>query len=406
MSKGCIVVEGAKWCGKSTTARKFAKTVVELQNPNTYKIYKLYAEVGDKGLLAGDKPLMFDEWQKIPELWDYMRAEIDKANQKGMFVLTGSTRPIDLKDRHTGIGRFKKIVMRPMSLWESNESVGTVSLQVLFEDQDASVSTQDTKTIRDIAYVVCRGGWPQAVTDSNPKIALKEASDYVETLVETELCEVDGVKRNASRALAILRAYARSVSAATKIQTLQRDLEINQSRFDVKTIDSYINALRELFVVEDVMAWSPQLRSKAILRTADTRQFVDSSIAATLLDANVDDLISDLRTFGLLFESLCIRDLRIYAQEIGGKVYNYRDSSGLEIDAIVHLDNGKWGAVEIKLGGDDAIENAAKNLLKLRQVVDTDKMNSPTFMMILVSTGYGYRRPDGIVVVPIGCLKS
>jgi len=403
-SKGCVVIEGPKWCGKSTTSRRFAKTIVELQHPITFKTYKIYADSGDPALLAGNKPLMFDEWQKLPDLWDYIRAEIDRQQARGWFILTGSAKPIENNGRHTGIGRMKKLVMRPMSMWESQESNGKISLEEIFTGK--SVGGKCDKSLKDIAHILCRGGWPQAVTEKNSKIALKAAKDYIETLVEADITDVDGIKRNPASARAILRAYARNVSASAKLLTLQKDMEANQVLLDIRTVDSYINAFKKLFVFEDVEAWSPRLRSKAILRTADTRQFVDPSIAASLLDANADDLINDLNTFGLLFESLCIRDLRVYAEKIDGKLFNYRDSRGLETDAIIHLDNGKWGAVEIKLGGEEAIEEGVKTLLKLREAVDIDKMSAPAFLMVLVATGYAYKRPDGVLVVPIGCLKN
>lgn len=403
-SKGCVVIEGPKWCGKSTTSKRFAKTVVELQKPSTFKVYKLYADTGDKELFAGEKPLMFDEWQKIPDLWDYIRAEIDTMQGRGLFILTGSAKPTENDGRHTGIGRMKKIVMRTMSLWESKESNGKVSLEELFIGGGAS--GKEEKSLKDIAYILCRGGWPQAVTEEDTKIALTAVKDYVETLVETDIADVDGIKRNPTRARAILRAYARNVSAPAKLQTLQKDIEANQITIDARTVESYINALKKLFVLEDVEAWSPRLRSKATLRKADTRQFIDPSIAATLLDANVDDLMKDLNTFGLLFESLCIRDLRIYAEKIGGKVFNYRDSCGLEADAVIHLDNGKWGAVEIKLGGEELVTSGAKHLIQLKEAIDIDTMRPPSFLMVLTATGFAYKRPDGVLVVPIGCLKN
>jgi predicted AAA+ superfamily ATPase len=365
----------------------------------------MYADMGDKALLDGAKPLMFDEWQKIPDLWDYIRAEIDETRGKGSFILTGSAKPIENSGRHSGIGRIKRIVMRPMSLWESKESNGTISVGDLFKN-GYSCGSRDSKSLKDIAYILCRGGWPQAIVETDKSIALNAAKDYVSSLVETDITDIDGIKRNAARARAILRSYARNVSASAKIQTLQKDLEANYVACDLRTIESYINAFKKLFVIDDVEAWSPRLRSKAMLRTADTRQFVDPSIVATLLDANAEDLMSDLNTFGLLFESMCVRDLRIYADSIDGKVFNFRDSRGLEIDTIIHLNNGKWAAIEIKLGGEEAIEGGVKNLLKLQEVVDTEKMKAPSFLMVLVATGFAHQRPDGVLVVPIGCLKN
>jgi predicted AAA+ superfamily ATPase len=406
-TKGCVVIEGPKWCGKSTTGKRFAKTVVALQNPSTYKMYKLLSDTGDRDLLSGEKPLMFDEWQKIADLWDCIRADIDdRGGERGLYILTGSAKPTEDPNRHSGIGRMKKIVMRPMSLWESKESSGVVSVQDLFSGKAISFGKDAEKSLRDIAHIICRGGWPQAVTEINPKFKLKAAKDYVETLVETDITGVDEIKRNPARARLILRAYARNISQAAKFQTLQKDMEANDEALDIRTIDSYISAFKKLFVIEDVEAWSPKLRSQTTIRTSATRQFIDPSVAASLLDANPNDLMTDLNTFGSLFESLAIRDLRIYAQKIDGKVYNFHNARGLEVDAIIHLDNGKWGALEIKLGGDELVNEGAQSLLKLKSDVDTERMKQPEFLMVVTATGYAYKRPDGVLVVPIGCLKN
>ena len=404
-STGCVVIEGPKWCGKSTTAKRFAKTVVELAKPNIYRQYKLFSDMGDPSLLNGEKPMMFDEWQKVSDLWDYIRSDIDDSGKRGQYILTGSTKPIEDKGRHSGTGRIKKIVMRPMSFWESKESTGEVSLKDLFSKTN-SILGKNNYNLSDIAYFICRGGWPQAVLDENRNISLMAASDYINTLVEEDINDVDGKKRNPARARAILRAYARNISTSARLATIQNDIGVNDAVLDSRTLDSYINAFERIYVIEDVEAWSPKLRSKAILRTTNTRQFTDPSIAAAAINANPYDLIADLNTMGLLFESLCIRDLRVYAQSLNGKVFNYRDSSGLEADAIVHLNNGQWGAIEVKLGGDDNIELAAKHLIKLRDKVDTDKMNQPSFLMVMTASQYAYKRSDGVYVVPIGCLKS
>jgi predicted AAA+ superfamily ATPase len=404
-SAGCVLIEGPKWCGKSTTSRRFARTVVELQKPSNFKQYKLFADVGDDNLLKGEKPLMFDEWQKIPDLWDYIRADIDETGERGQYILTGSAKPVEDGGRHSGTGRIKRLVMRPMSLWESGESVGEVSLKDLF-DGDAKISGKENRGLAETAYTLCRGGWPQAVVEDNKKTALKAAKDYVASLVATDITDVDGIKRNPSRARAVLKAYARNISTAARLTTIQNDVASNDAALDTRTLDSYINAFKKLFVIEDVEAWSPRLRSKAVLRTTNTRQFVDPSIAAAALGASPDDLMSDLNTFGLLFETMCLRDLRIYAECIDGAVYNYRDSQGLEADAIVHLNDGKWCAVEIKLGGDENIESGAKHLLAVRDKIDTQKMRDPSFLMVMTATQYAYKRKDGVFVVPIGCLKN
>ena len=405
LTSGCVVIEGPKWCGKSTTGKRFAKTVIELAKPNLYKKYKLYSDTGDPSLLKGEKPLMFDEWQKIADIWDYIRADVDETSGRGQYILTGSTKPKKDKGRHSGTGRMKKIVMRPMSLWESKESTGEVSLKSLFDGGD-NFSANSPHTLSEIAFLLCRGGWPQAVLDENTDLALRAASNYITSLVEEDINEIDEKKMNPKRARAILRAYARNISTPARLATIQGDMEANDAVLDPRTLDSYIKAFEKLYVVEDVEAWSPRLRSKTVVRTTNTRQLCDPSIAAAAMNASPDDLMNDLNTFGLLFESLCIRDLRIYAQNLGGSVFNYRDSSGLEADAVIHLNNGQWGAIEVKLGGDENIEAGAKHLLEIKEKVDTDRMKQPSFLMVMTATYFAHRRRDGVYVVPIGCLKN
>jgi len=405
-TNGCVCIEGAKWCGKSTTAERFAKSVVRLQKPSTFKQYKLLTDVGDGNMFSSEKPILFDEWQKLPELWDYIRADIDETGGRGLFILTGSAKPIEDKDRHSGIGRTKKIIMRPMSLWESGESAGTVSLAALFDGQ-TKVSGRHGYKLKDIAHLLCRGGWPAAVTQRDKGLSLRSALDYVESLVNTDITNVDGIRRNPTRARAILRAYARNVSTAAPLTTILADIEANHAIADARTLDSYVNAFTKLFVIEDTEAWCPRLRSKTAIRTTSTRHLSDPSIATAALNATADDLMNDLDTFGLLFENFAVRDLRVYMQLLGGQVFNYRDKGGLEADAIVHLHNGKWGAIEIKLGGEALINKGAASLLDLANKVDTDKMSKPTFLMVLTAADeFVYRRPDGVFVVPIGCLKN
>jgi predicted AAA+ superfamily ATPase len=403
---GCIVIEGAKWCGKSTTAGIFAKSTVKLQKPITFKQYKLLADIGDSNLLSGEKPILFDEWQKIPELWDYIRAEIDDTQSRGAFILTGSAKPVEDKNRHSGTGRIKKIVMRTMSLWESNESTGEVSLTSLFKGQ-VKISGKNKYKLKDIAYLLCRGGWPAAVTGQNKKLSLYHAIDYVESLINIDITDVDEIKRNPARARIILKAYARNVSTSAPMTTILKDIEANHAVADARTLDSYLNAFVKLFVIEDTEAWTPRLRSRTAIRTTNTRHFSDPSIAAAILNATPDDLMNDLSTFGLLFENFCLRDLKAYMQVLGGQAFTYHDKDGLEADVIVHLNNGQWGAIEIKLGGETLINEGAKNLQMLAKKVDTEKMNVPSFLMVITATDeFAYRRPDGIFVVPIGCLKN
>jgi len=418
-TKGCVCLEGAKWCGKSTTAGRFAKTIIRLQDPVQFNQYRVFADVGNKNLFSGEKPILYDEWQKIPDLWDYIRSEIDKHSYRGAFILTGSAKPVEDRNRHSGIGRIKKIVMRTMSLWESRESTGEVSLGTLFKgqtrkslmsryentDTPITISGKSKYDLRDIAVLLCRGGWPAAVIEE--KDLAQTAKDYVETLVVTDITDIDDIKRNPARARAILRAYARHISTSTPITTIQADVKANDTALDVKTLDSYINAFEKLFVIEDTESWTPRLRSKTAIRTTHVRHFSDPSIAAALLGASADDLINDLSTFGLLFENFCIRDLKIYAQMNDGSVFNYHDKSGLEVDAIVHLDNGQWGAVEIKLGGERLVNEGATTLQAFAKKVDVEKMSQPAFLMVLTAVGqFAYRRADGVLVVPIGCLKD
>jgi len=404
-TNGCIVIEGPKWCGKSTTSERFAKSVIKLQKPATYKQYRILADIGDDNLLSGEKPILFDEWQKIPELWDYVRNYIDETSGKGLFILTGSAKPIEDKQRHSGIGRMKKIIMRTMSLWESNESSGEVSLRNLF-DNTKNISGKNKYQLKDIAYIICRGGFPSAVIEKDKDISLNYAKDYVNTLVSTDITSVDDIKRNPKRARAILKSYARNISTPAKMTTILKDVESNTDTQDIRTINSYIDAFSKLFVIDETESWTPKLRSKTAIRTTSTKHFVDPSIATAILDANPNDLIQDLNTFGLLFENLVIRDLKIYTQSLDGNVYNYRDKSGLEADAVIHLNDGRWGLIEIKLGGETLINEGALTLTKLKEVIDQDKMNKPAFLAIITATdSFAYKREDGIYVIPIACLK-
>ncbi len=405
LTNGCVVIEGPKWCGKSTTTERFAKSVVKLQQPATYKQYRILADIGDENLLSGEKPLLFDEWQKIPELWDYIRSEIDDRNEKGLFLLTGSAKPIEDKERHSGIGRIKKITMRTMSLWESKESSGDVSLSSLFEGKD-KISGKNQYQLKDIAFLICRGGFPSAVTEERTNIALNYAKDYVDTLLNMDITNVDEIKRNPKRARAILKAYARNISTSAPMTNILRDIESNHETEDIRTVYSYVNAFTKLFVIEDTENWTPKLRSKTTIRTTNTRHFVDPAIATAVLQAGPDDLMNDLETFGLIFENLVIRDLKIYAQMLDGHVYNYHDKDGLEADAVIHLNNGKWGLIEVKLGGEKLINEGAKNLILLSNKVDQEKMNKPSFLAVVTAAdAFAYKRDDGVYVIPIACLK-
>lgn len=358
-------------------------------------------------LLEGDTPRLIDEWQTIPPLWDTIRSEVDRRGDFSQFILTGSSVLPDAESTiHSGTGRFARIKMRPMSLLESGESTGSVSLTKLFEGEPLKPQVNQKK-LTDIAYYTCRGGWPQA-TLLEGEIALDQALDYFDSVVERDIQRVDGVKRNADRARLLLRSYARHISQQVSYATIKADMLSNDSQtLDEDTVADYIKALKRLFVIEDLEAWNPNIRSKAAIRTSDTRHFVDPSIGTAALGLGPKDLMNDLESFGLFFEDLAVRDLRIFADVLDGRLYHYRDSSGLECDTVLHRRNGTYALIEIKLGGEKAIEEAADSLKQLAAIIDHTRMPQPSFLMVLTAVGpYAYRRPDGVFVVPITCLNS
>lgn len=406
-SKGAVLIEGPKWCGKTTTAEQQAKSILYMDDPSSMKSNLQLAEISPLVLLEGDAPRLIDEWQLAPKLWDTIRYEVDHRGGVGQFILTGSAVPASEKDiHHTGTGRFTWLTMRPMSLFESGESNGAVSLNDLFE-QPEQIAAINTLKIDDIAYLICRGGWPFAC-NLEGDVALEQAFDYVDAVIKKDVSRVDGVNRNASTVRQLLRSYARHQGAQATIGTIIADMTTNaESEISDRTVGTYIEALRKIFVIEDAEAWNPNLRSKTAVRTANTRYFIDPSIGTAVLGLGPKDLLADLNTMGLFFETLCVRDLRVFAGALDGQVFHYRDKNGLECDAVVHLRNGKYGLVEIKLGGDTLIEDGVKNLLSLSEKIDTKKMNAPSFLMILTAVGnYAYRRKDGVYIVPIGCLKD
>ena len=378
-----------------------------MAKPDEKEQYLTMAEINPSLLLQGEVPRLIDEWQIAPKLWDAIRYEIDHRNAEGQFILTASSVPAKMNDvTHSGTGRFAWLLMRPMSLYESGESTGDVSLKDLF-DGTKKIEGINNLDIEKIAYLVCRGGWPRAIF-MEEEIALEQAYDYYDAVVKRDISEADGVSRNPERVKNLMRAYARNIGTQASNDTLKNDIIANDSNsLDTDTVFSYVNALKKIFVVEESPAWNPNLRSKTAIRTSDTRYFVDPSIAVAALGIGPKDLLNDLNTFGLLFETLCIRDLRVYAESIKGKVYHYRDANDLECDAVIHLRNGSYGLIEIKLGGDRLISEGAENLKKLESRIDTTKMNNPSFLLVLTATGkYAYRREDGVYVVPIGCLKN
>lgn len=404
---GAVLIEGPKCCGKTTTAEQQAKSVLYMADPDNQKSYIEMADLRIKMLLKGDNPRLIDEWQIIPQIWDAIRFDVDHRGEEGLYVLTGSAVPASIENiHHTGTGRFAWITMRTMTLWESGESTGEVSLVELFRGNPDIAGFNKLK-IEDIAYVVCRGGWPSSVS-KNRRAALRQAYDYYDAVVKTDISRVDEVSRNSERTKLLLRSYARSQGGQVSIGAIRQDMMANDDEtLADKTVQSYIGALKKIFVIEDMPAWNPNLRSKTAIRSADTRYFVDPSIAVAALGLGPEDLVNDLETFGLLFETLCVRDLRVYADALDGMVYHYRDKNGLECDAVIHLRNGAYGLVEIKLGGAAAIEKGASTLMELASKIDTTKMKVPAFLMVLTAVGdYAYQRKDGIYVVPVGCLKD
>lgn len=404
--KGAVLLEGAKWCGKTTTAEQICRSVLYMSESGKKDQNIQLAHINPRLLLRGDKPRLIDEWQVAPILWDAIRFEADHSKELGLFILTGSSEPPDMSEVfHSGTGRFAWVRMRPMFLWESGESTGNVSLRQIFAGEGISgISNLD---LEKIAFITCRGGWPLAI-DMEPEIALDQAFDYLTAVERRDIQAVDGVGRDPSRVHRLLRSYSRHQGTQVTNTAIKDDLRENEGdSLDVETIASYIKALKSIFVIEDVEAWNPNLRSKTAIRTSDTRYFTDPSIATAALGIGPADLISDLNTFGLIFETLCMRDLRIYAEALNGNVYHYRDKDGLECDAVVHLRDGRYGLIEIKLGGDKLISEGAVNLAKLAQKIDTSKMKRPSFLMVLTATGdYAYQREDGVLVVPIGSFKD
>lgn len=405
--KGAVLVEGPKWCGKTTTAEQIAASILYMDEPEKKEQNITMSELNPKRLLAGAVPRLIDEWQLAPKLWDAIRFEVDHRGELGQFVLTGSAVPADTKEiTHSGTGRFTWLTMRPMSLYESGDSTGEVSLQDLF-DGAKNIDGASELGIDRMAFLVCRGGWPQAV-DMRDEIALDQAMDYYDAVVRSDINRADGVQKNPEKVRRLMRSYARNQGSQVPNTVLTRDLVANNETFiSDETVASYVSALRKIFVIEDMPAWNPNLRSKTAIRSADTRYYVDPSIAAAALGIGPNDLMNDLKTFGFLFETLCVRDLRVFADALNGEVYHYRDKDGQECDAVVHLKNGKYGLVEIKLGGDKLIEEGAKSLKTMAAKIDTGKMREPSFLMVLTGTGdYAYRRQDGVYVVPIGCLRN
>lgn len=399
-SSGAIAIEGPKFCGKTTTALRYSKSDIRL---NTRQRIEL-ARMQPKNVLNGDTPRVIDEWQTVPDIWNEVKAWIDEKPDFGQFILTGSSTPADKTDiYHSGAGRITTIAMKPMSLTESKESSCTVSLKELFENNEAEIFDENKdSSLERTAFLLCRGGWPLSVR-AGDEISLDVTRNYYEGLFNFEYSANEKFRNKKPDVLRmIMRSYARHISTEAAVKTIRTDvIETNNRTLDAKTLDDYIEALKDLFIIEDIEAWNPNIRSKSAIRTTPTRHFVDTSIAASVLGVAPSDLINDLNTFGLFFEDMAVRDLGIYASYLDGAVKHYRDSSGLECDAVLHLRNGKWASIEIKLGGEKLIEEGAASLRKIKKTVNEDNL---AFQMILTATGPAYRRTDGIYVVPIDCL--
>ena len=405
---GAVLIEGAKWCGKTTTAEQAAKSVFYMDKTGKMEENISLARLKPERILSGEYPRLIDEWQLAPMLWDSIRYEVDHAEGPGCYILTGSSVPADDSEmRHSGAGRISWLKMRPMSLWESMESSGEASLSALFAGEDVTGAKSKCPDLEEVAFLLCRGGWPYAC-ELKGRVALRRAFAYLDAVVKRDISRVDGVERNEGRARRLLRSYARLQATQSAISVIKADLEANEATpISVDTVSSYVNALKRLFVIEDVPAWCPNLRCKTPIRTGDTRYFVDPSVATAALGLGPNDLMNDLTAFGLLFETMAVRDLRVYMDAQYGAVSHYLDAGGLECDAVVHTENGRYGLVEIKLGGKELVEKGAATLKKLASRIDTVKMPAPSFMMVLVATGdFAYRREDGVFVVPLGCLRQ
>lgn len=405
-SSGAVLVEGPKWCGKTATATRASNSQLFMQDPDKSASYLMAADTKPSLLLQGDTPRLLDEWQSAPVLWDAVRFMVDQRGGKpGQFILTGSAVPQDDAVQHTGTGRISRLMMRPMSLFESLESNGMVSLKSLFEGKTNPEGFSEL-SIESIASAIVRGGWPASIGDEE-SIALRHAVDYVEAVINADVSRVDGVEKNPARVRALMRSYARNIATMATIRTIRDDIALGDADTSVseKTISQYLTALDRIFVTENLPAWNPVLRSKTAIRTSVKRHFVDPSIATAVMRLTPSRLLDDFQYFGFLFESLCTRDLRVYAEAIDGQVFHYRDASGLESDTVVCLNDGRWAPIEVKLGTKE-IEEASEHLLELKAKVDTKKMKEPSFLMILTGTEFAYRRDDGVLVVPIGCLKD
>ena len=403
-----VQIRGTMWCGKTTTAKEHARSVVLMDDPDEGERNRMLAESFPRDFLSKQPPLLIDEWQTVPSLWDAVRHESDRRNEFGQFILTGSVSPLEEdeenKIHHSGTGRITTMRMRPMTLYESGFSSGQVSIGSLFDNPVSFVDGESDKTIEDIAMALCRGGWPRGVGLSD-EVALELPYNFLEETITSRRIKDRKGRKSVQEVERLLRSYARNISTQASRVLIAKDMGNDGSRpFDDETLVSYLKLLESLFIIEELPAWNPNIRSSAAVQSAYTRHFSDPSIAVASLGLNPDSLLSDLKTFGLMFESMCIRDLRTYAERLKGKLYHYRDSTGLEADAVMVLRDGRWAAIEVKLAGEERIKEGAAHLLKIRDRIDTDKMKAPSFLMILTAKKHAYMRKDGVYEVPISML--
>lgn len=404
--KGAVLIEGPKWCGKTTTAEQVSKSTLSVDDPSTVNTNKILSEIDPERLLTGDHPRLLDEWQVAPKLWDAVRHHVDRHKGHGQFILTGSSVPADISETiHSGTGRFGWLVMRPMTLYESGDSTGDVSLASLFESQPIS-GCSDLDLDR-LTFLICRGGWPESV-NMDDDVALDQAFDYIDAVIRNDMSRVDNIRRDPQKVRMLLRSYARNQGTQISQASISADISSNDTEgVSEETVSEYLQALRKLYVIEDMKAWNPNLRSKTAIRTSDTRYFVDPSLAAASLRIGPQDLINNLNTTGFFFEALAVRDLRVYAESLDGDVYHYKDNLDNECDVVIHLRDGRYALLEVKLGGEKLIDEGVKTLKDVLRRIDTDKMGKPAFMAIITGTErYAYRRDDGIIILPLGALKN
>ena len=404
--KGAVLIEGPKWCGKTTTAEQVSKSTLSVDDPSTVNTNKILSEIDPERLLTGDHPRLLDEWQVAPKLWDAVRHHVDRHKGQGQFILTGSSVPADISEIiHSGTGRFGWLVMRPMTLYESGDSTGDVSLASLFESQP--ISGCSNLDLDRLTFLICRGGWPESV-DMDDDVALDQAFDYIDAVIRNDMSRVNNIRRDPQKVRMLLRSYARNQGTQISQASISADISSNDTEgVSEETVSEYLQALRKLYVIEDMKAWNPNLRSKTAIRTSDTRYFVDPSLAVASLRIGPQDLINDLNTTGFFFEALAVRDLRVYAESLDGDVYHYKDNLDNECDVVIHLRNGRYALLEVKLGGERLIDEGVKTLKDVLRRIDTDKMGKPAFMAIITGTErYAYRRDDGIIILPLGALKN